>query len=342
MAQVQTNIDFSLEFADVQEFKADILVLKYARSYHGVDAIIAKDLYETGGTELKISPEVGEYSLVKNFGLSKFDEILFIGVPHLSNFRYERIRAFTKKALEILYEKKSNVSHIAMTIHGAGYGLDENEAVISQFAGLFEALQSGKYPKYLEKVSIIENNHGRLSRIRMTIDQFLKNNKVVKRKNDKWTYSIQLDKLNMIESNEIVKELKKSETKRHIFVAMPFTDQMIDTFYYGIQAPINANGFLCERIDMDTFIGDILAKLKNEIESASAIIADLTLSNPNVYLEVGYAWGTGKPTVLVVKEGEKLKFDVRGQKCLHYKNIKHLEEILTKEIKGLVEKGEIK
>jgi len=37
-----------------------------------------------------------------------------------------------------------------------------------------------------------------------------------------------------------------------------------------------------------------------------------------------------------------LKFDVQGQKCLRYKNIKHLEEILTKEIKKLVEKGEIK
>jgi len=123
---------------------------------------------------------------------------------------------------------------------------------------------------------------------------------------------------------------------------MPFTDQMIDTFYYGIQAPIHANGFLCERIDMDTFIGDILAKLKNEIESASAIVADLTMANPNVYLEVGYAWGIGKPTILIVKEGEKLKFDVQGQKCLHYKNIKYLEEILTKEIKGLVEKGKIK
>ena len=28
-------------------------------------------------------------------------------------------------------------------------------------------------------------------------------------------------------------------------------------------------------------------------------VADLTTANPNVYLEIGYAWGMGKPTVLL-------------------------------------------
>jgi hypothetical protein len=46
--------------------------------------------------------------------------------------------------------------------------------------------------------------------------------------------------------------------------------------------------------------------------------ADLSDANPNVYLEVGYAWGRGRPTLLVVRDSSHLKFDVQGQRCLIY------------------------
>jgi len=38
---------------------------------------------------------------------------------------------------------------------------------------------------------------------------------------------------------------------------------------------------------------------------------------------------------LVVKHGDPLKFDVRGQRCLVYKKIKDLEDLLTKELQSL-------
>ena len=64
-------------------------------------------------------------------------------------------------------------------------------------------------------------------------------------------------------------------------------------------------------------------------------MADLTNANQNVYLEVGYAWGCGVPTVLLVKNPDHLKFDVKGQRCLVYKNIKNLEEQLKNELINL-------
>jgi hypothetical protein len=75
--------------------------------------------------------------------------------------------------------------------------------------------------------------------------------------------------------------------------------------------------------------------MKLQLTKSVAVIADLTNANPNVYLEVGYAWGHNKPTILIMKRDDKLKFDVQGQKCLLYNNIKHLEEILTKELLAL-------
>jgi hypothetical protein len=83
---------------------------------------------------------------------------------------------------------------------------------------------------------------------------------------------------------------------------------------YGIQRPVRDLGFLCESVDQDVFTGDVLDRIKSQIEAASAVIAVLTGANPNVYLEVGYAWGKGQLTILLTDEGEDLRFDVRGRR----------------------------
>ena len=126
-----------------------------------------------------------------------------------------------------------------------------------------------------------------------------------------------------------------SNDKPLVFVAMPFSEEMEDVYHYGIEAPVNAAGYLCERMDMITFTGDILARIKARIEAASLVVADLTGSNPNVYLEVGYAWGKDRPTLLLAKEGDELKFDVRGQRCIEYVSIRDLEKKLKADLAAL-------
>jgi hypothetical protein len=116
---------------------------------------------------------------------------------------------------------------------------------------------------------------------------------------------------------------------------MPFADEYADRFHYGIMGAANSAGFLCERADLASFTGDVIAWVKERIGSAALVIADLTGANPNVYLEVGYAWGRGVDTVLIAAEGSELKFDVRTQRCLLFRNIRHLEELLATELKTL-------
>jgi hypothetical protein len=112
-----------------------------------------------------------------------------------------------------------------------------------------------------------------------------------------------------------------SENKARIFVAMPFADEMDDTFHYGIQGAVNAAGFLCERADLSSFTGDVMEWVKKRIAGSALVIADLSSANPNVYLEVGFAWGCGRPTVLLGRDTGDLKFDVKNQRCLVYKKI---------------------
>lgn len=78
-----------------------------------------------------------------------------------------------------------------------------------------------------------------------------------------------------------------------------------------------------------------------KIESAVVVIADLTGTNENVFLEVGYAWGKGKPTILLARQDVDLPFDVQGHKCLKYESIKDLEDKLTGELEGLRAQGVI-
>ena len=70
---------------------------------------------------------------------------------------------------------------------------------------------------------------------------------------------------------------------------------MRDVWTFGIQQPVRDLGLLCERLDQEAFTGDILSRIRSGIAQALLVIADLTGCNPNVFLEVGYAWGKISP-----------------------------------------------
>jgi nucleoside 2-deoxyribosyltransferase len=103
-----------------------------------------------------------------------------------------------------------------------------------------------------------------------------------------------------------------------------------------------AADLVCERIAEAAFTGDIVQQIRNRVASSSGLLAVLDDANPNVYLELGYAWGLNKPTILMAKDhiDKKLPFDVQGQKCLLYKSIADLRTKLSHELKALKQQGE--
>lgn len=235
--------------------------------------------------------------------------------------------------------------HLAMTIHGANCELDEIEAFLSQFKGYLDALQSGQFPPNLEKITIIDRNPQRVKRLHEAFEENFSHAHFISQTKDRWTYRLDKQQLNInFKSNQWSSKVSEkaeiaSEVKPYVFVAMPFKKDMDDVYYYGIQQPARAAGFICERVDQEAFTGDILDQVKRKIETAAVVVAELTGANPNVYLEVGYAWGKGRPTLLLVKNEQELCFDVRGQRCLKYERIKDLEETLNKELNDLKSKG---
>jgi hypothetical protein len=219
---------------------------------------------------------------------------------------------------------------LALTLHGPGYGLDEGECFLSQVAGLTDAVLSGDYPAQLERVRVVEQNRGRAERLRELLYTYLPDGTI---DSDVQTRRSQIGE----EHSETLRAIGyDSGQKPHVFVAMPISGEVDDLFHYGIQRAIKSSGYLCERIDQTPSTGDILTRIRERIETAAFVVAELTDANPNVYLEVGYAWGRNVPTVLLIQDSsQNLRFDVSGQRCIVYTNIRDLEGKLTIELKAL-------
>jgi hypothetical protein len=308
--------DFEIRIVgdNVVTFAADVVALKYAQGLHGADQAMAHAL------NAKPAPAAGEHIWLAAQNRVAARQVLFVGTPSVFRLNYQDIRDFAGRALAVIGREAPATRYVAMTVHGVNVGLDERESFMAQLAGLLDARKNGQLPPFLERVTIVEKNQGRAARLQQLLDLL----------------PLAPKSAGSSSQSPLNSAGQQSQHKPHIFVAMPFSDEMEDTYIFGIQQPVHAAGYLCERVDMSSFTGDILGRIKARIETAELVIADLTGSNPNVYLEVGYAWGKERPTLLLIRQDEKLRFDVQGHRCLFYKNISDLAKKLGSDLGQLV------
>jgi len=321
------EIQIHVKSDDAMEIKGDVLILKYAQQLLNIDAQAFDRLSKFHADLSAKLPKPGDCLLLQSYGSLGVDSVLFVGVEQLFKFSYQSIREFSRRSLNYLAGTKPDVQRICITLHGANYGLDEVEAFESEIAGLVDAIAENRFPESLKQIMIVEYREERAQLLGRVLKHLLPDG-VIRFENEK-SYKTETvtDMLRTVGY--------KSEDKPLIFIAMPFDKKMYDIFHYGIRGAVNTAGFLCERVDESFFTGDIMERVRKRIKDAALIIADLTTANPNVYLEVGLAWGYGKPTVLLVQDTAELKFDVKGQRCITYGGITELEEKLQNELEKL-------
>lgn len=318
---------------DATMVEADVLALKYAQARYGLDAYVAQRLLEAGHTQEVMSPKPGGFRVLPGPEGVAARRILFVGVEPLWEFEYQQIRAFARKVLVSLAGELPATRRLVVTVHGPGYGLDEGESFESQLAGFLDAVESTDIPEGLEAITFVERNKGRADRLQQLLENIIPSG-VVYHSERSWR-----DAAGAEASERLRAAGYASAAKAHVFVAMPFREDMEDVYHYGIQNAVKAAGLLCERADLSSFTGDVMGWVRERIKTASLVVADLTGANPNVYLEVGFAWGCGVPTVLLANDASELKFDTRGQRCLTYSKIRDLEEKLALELKSLNKDG---
>jgi hypothetical protein len=324
-------VDISVVNGDVLNRGCDLLILKHADGFYGVDAIAADRL-------AFVDPlSKGESALVPGAEV-KANQVLFIGVGPLNTFRYPQIRSFGAQALRLAAQRAPRVEKICMTVHGPGFGLDESESFLSLIAGLNDTIVAGEISPALSQIEIVESYDLRAGRLHHLLSEILK---TVAHDNIPRGQSWRIDR--RAPNKQIQRELADygaaSEKKVRMFVAMPFKDDYVDEYDIAITEATQYANIVCERLDKQAYVGDVVMQIRKQIEAANGLLALLNDANPNVYLEIGYAWAKKKPIVLMARKDQQLPFDIRGQKYIIYDNISDLRTKLKAELRSLNENG---
>jgi hypothetical protein len=325
-------MDIVVSNINITQVPADLIVLKFANDSYGADQAVAKAI------GFKEDVALGQVKFRSGSGIAA-REAVFIGVGPLHGFRYEQIQSFGRAAIRIARTHNAPIHHLALTVSGPGYGLDLEQAFLSLIAGIVAEWRSGNGD--LRTVTIAERFETRCELLRNILEDI--SSSFGLRKNT-------LHKMVTIPDpgagasapetgRNIIQFGARAETKPRLFVAMPFVDKYIDELEIGFREAAKANGFVCERLDVEAFVGDIMTEIKRRIIESHGVIALLNDHNPNVFLEVGFAFAHNKPTLLIARDGLTIPFDVRGHRCIRYRSITELRELLSREIAALKSQG---
>jgi hypothetical protein len=131
----------------------------------------------------------------------------------------------------------------------------------------------------------------------------------------------------------------KSDAKMlSAFVVMSFDPTFRDVYELGIKPACTDARVACERVDEQLFLQNILQKVYGEIRNADLIIGEMTGRNPNVFYEVGYAHGMGKPVILLTRTSDDIPFDLRQYPHIVYGgSITDLKKRLSEKVRWCVE-----
>lgn len=323
---------FEIVEGDVREIACDVLVLKYAKEFFGASLAVAVGMLKHGALQTEKMPQQdGDYTLVTSQASVMPTNVLFLGTKTLSNFGYREMRTFSEHALNILATELADAKHIAFTIHGPGYGLDEDEALLAQVGGIVDALQSDRFPQSLEQISIVEIDKQRVKRLREAVTPFFDEVSYAQAVEDKdWAY----DLIFSSRMPEVVPDAGTEDVKPYALAIMPDDDSLEDIYYYGIRRPVHSQGLLCERMTFGekpqgTEEKNGLQTTLQRAGQASLLICHLSEQTPLLSLHVGYAWGKGVPVIFIGRDEKAVFYE---EEVLLYEKIWELEERLGQQL----------
>jgi hypothetical protein len=122
---------------------------------------------------------------------------------------------------------------------------------------------------------------------------------------------------------------------KRLFVVMPFSVEFDDIYILGIREVAERMGLIAERADNIEHNEDILKTIQDRIQTCSAVVADASTANPNVFYEIGYADGTGRPIILICRANDRdaVPFDIRSKNLILYSSIVDLRARLDRRLR---------
>ena len=132
------------------------------------------------------------------------------------------------------------------------------------------------------------------------------------------------------------------------FVIQPFDSGKFDKRYQETFAPaIVEAGFQPYRVDEDRRADVLITSIEDGIRSASVCLADITMDNPNVWYELGFAFAVSRPVVMVcsTERSGKYPFDIQHRVVTLYKteaqsDFKKLSGEIVERLRAVADKSQ--
>lgn len=143
------------------------------------------------------------------------------------------------------------------------------------------------------------------------------------------------------EADVTIKNVNIQYEKPTAFSIMKFEKDFDELYQEVITPTCERFGYNCIRADKCYTTSAIIKDIVKEISNASLIIADITMDNPNVFYELGFAHALGKPTILLADKNkrDRLPFDISGYRTVFYENSiggkKEIENMLQRYIENI-------
>ena len=131
------------------------------------------------------------------------------------------------------------------------------------------------------------------------------------------------------------------------FVIQPFDAGKYDKRYEDVYQPaIRAAGLEPYRADRDPGVDVPIDSIEEGIRLARLCLADITTDNPNVWYELGFAFASGRPVVMVCSDertSRKYPFDIQHRAIITYqaespRDFDALQNAITERLKALLKR----
>lgn len=103
-----------------------------------------------------------------------------------------------------------------------------------------------------------------------------------------------------------------------VFCAMPFASEFDNVFFDLIAPAVVEANLAVLRTDQEETLAAIDKRIRDGIQKADLVVADITGHNPNVMYEVGVSHALEKQTLLIRSDDLPMPFDIRYHELMDY------------------------
>ena len=132
------------------------------------------------------------------------------------------------------------------------------------------------------------------------------------------------------------------------FVIQPFDDKFNKRFEDTYRPALEQAGLDAYRVDQDPGVVVPIETIEEGIRDASICLADITMDNPNVWYELGYAFAAGCPVIMVCDNDRngRLPFDIQHRAVIKYNShsssdFDSLRQKITEKAEALLQRNAV-